>query len=372
MKKKVLFCATVDAHIKAFHIPYLRFFKDNGWEVHVAARGELELPYTDKKFNMPFTRSPFSRENIVAYRRLKEIIHDNMYNIVHCHTPVGGVLARLAARKVRKNGTKVIYTAHGFHFYRGASLFNWLLFYPIEKWLSHYTDCLILINQEDYNLAVKHKFHVKKIEYVHGVGVDLERFQPVTQDKKKELRRQYGYTDEQFLLFYAAELNANKNQGLLIKTVAEVKKDIPNVRLLLAGQGANEEQYRALARDYNVDDRVDFLGYRTDIDKLLTMSDIVVSSSLREGLPVNILEAMASGLPVVVTDIRGHRDLVVDRVNGFLVDSSDSTKMSIKLIELYNLAEKRIEIGKHNLMCVKKFGLESVFKKMAKIYQKYM
>jgi glycosyltransferase EpsD len=372
MNKKVLFCATVDTHIRAFHVPYMRFFKNNGWEVHVAARGELELPYTDKKFDVPFTRSPFSRENMVAYRNLKSIIHDNAYSIVHCHTPVGGVLARLAARRARKNGTKVIYTAHGFHFYRGASLVNWLIYYPIEKWLSRYTDCLITINHEDYDLAVKHKFHARKIEYVHGVGIDVSRFQPVTQDEKRDLRRQYGYSDELFLLFYAAELNANKNQGLLIKAVAEVRRNIPSVRLLLAGRGAHEEQYRALARDYNVDDCVDFLGYRNDIDRLLAMSDVAVASSLREGLPVNILEAMTSSLPIVATDIRGHRDLVVNGSNGFLVNPTDSVEMSAKLVELYGSADKCKELGRYSLERAQEFKLESVLERMTEVYRDYM
>ncbi len=156
MVNSILFCATVDYHFKAFHLPYMKWFKEQGWEVHVAASGEMELPYVDKKYTIPIQRSPLSMKNMEAYRELKEIIDGNQYKLIHCHTPMGGVLARLAAREARKKGTKVIYTAHGFHFCKGAPLKNWMLYYPIEKRLAHYTDCLITINEEDYTLAKKH------------------------------------------------------------------------------------------------------------------------------------------------------------------------------------------------------------------------
>lgn len=157
MTKKVLFCATVDYHFKAFHLPYFQWFQDMGWEVHVAAGGNMNLPFVDEKFSIPIRRSPFHPENLSVYRRLKRLIQDNGYDMIHCHTPVGGVLARLAARQARQKGTKVLYTAHGFHFCDGAPLKNWLLYYPIEKFLSSYTDCLITINEEDYERAKQMK-----------------------------------------------------------------------------------------------------------------------------------------------------------------------------------------------------------------------
>ena len=182
MQKRILFCATVDYHFSSFHLPYMKWFKDQGWEVHVAAAGKMDLPFTDQKFDIPIVRSPFNRNNIKAYDQLKKIIDQNDYKMIHCHTPMGGVLARLAARQARKMGTKIIYTAHGFHFCKGAPLANWLLYYPIEKTLSRLTDCLITINTEDYQLAKK-KFKAEKIEHVHGVGVNTEVFKPVGKNK---------------------------------------------------------------------------------------------------------------------------------------------------------------------------------------------
>lgn len=331
MSKKVLFCATVDYHFKAFHLPYLKWFKEQGWEVHVAAEGELELPYTDIKYNLPIQRSPFRLQNWKAYHELKSIIDHHKYDIIHCHTPLGGVLTRLAAREARNQGTKVIYTAHGFHFCKGAPLLNWALYYPIEKMLARYTDCLITINEEDYRLADNHGFKAGRIEHVHGVGIDIHKFHPTTANKKNVLRKANGYHPEQFLMFYAAEFNRNKNQQFLIKALVHVIKSHPQARLLLAGNGPLTMECLTLANKLGVAEFIDFLGYRTDIDKILAMCDIAVASSLREGLPVNIMEAMACGLPVVAVENRGHRELIQNGYNGWVVSPDDPSVMSDKI-----------------------------------------
>lgn len=343
--KKVLFCATVDYHFKAFHLPYLKWFKEQGWEVHVAANGDIELPYTDKKYNLPIQRSPLKLDNVKAYSELKALLDMNRYEIIHCHTPMGGVLARLAARQARKQGTKVIYTAHGFHFCKGAPLINWMLYYPIEKTLASYTDCLITINEEDYRLALGHRFKAERIEKVHGVGIDNMRFCPATDTDKTRLKQKYGYKAEHLLMFYAAEFNKNKNQQFLIRALAHLKEELPHARLLLAGKGALIEECRELAGKLGVADKVDFLGYRTDIDELLPMCDLAVASSLREGLPVNIMEAMSCGLPVIATDNRGHRELVHNGENGWLLGTDDITGMSDKIRFLAGNEEVRRELG---------------------------
>ena len=179
--KKVLFVATVvKTHIMEFHIPYLKMFKEMGWETAVAARNDYEnpadcvIPYCDTYYNVPFERNPLKPGNLKAYKELKHIIDEGEYDIIHCHTPVGAMLTRLAAKQARKQGTKVFYTAHGFHFYKGAPVINWILYYPVEKWLSRYTDVLITINKEDYERAKT--FKAGKVCYVPGVGIDLKKF----------------------------------------------------------------------------------------------------------------------------------------------------------------------------------------------------
>ncbi|MBO1512351.1 glycosyltransferase family 4 protein [Metabacillus bambusae] len=373
MPNKVLFCATVDYHFKAFHIPILKWFKEKGWEVHVAASGENELPYVDQKYNIPIQRSPFHKMNITAYKELKSIIHNNDFKIIHCHTPMGGVLTRMAAKQTRKNGTEVLYTAHGFHFCKGAPMMNWLLYYPIEKMLAAYTDCLITINEEDYNLAISHRFMSGEVEHVHGVGVDTERFKPMNSEEKQQLREKLGYKPDNLLLFYAAEFNKNKNQQFLIKSIAEIKETLPNAKLLLAGEGALQDSCRKLASELGVDSMVDFLGYRKDIVNLLPMCDVAVASSLREGLPVNIMEAMACGLPVVATENRGHNELIQNLYNGWTIKPENSQDMANKIFHLASNPNLITILGENGRERIEKnYNIKAVVTEMSHLYEKYM
>lgn len=370
--KKVLFTATIDSHILNFHIPYLKWFKEQGYEVHVASNGESNIPFVDVKHNILFERSPYSIKNINAYITLKKVIEQNDFNIIHCNTPIGGVLTRLAARKLRSMGTKVIYTAHGFHFYKGASLINWTVYYLIEKWLAKYTDCLITINEEDYIRCTNNNFKAKSIKIVNGIGINLQNFQAQTFVKRTELRKVYGYRENDFILIYAAELNYNKHQDLLIDAVNILKIRTPNVKLLLAGVGVLKKQYKKQVRKLGLEENVEFLGYRSDIIDLLKLSDIAVSSSRREGLPVNVMEAMATGLPLVVTDVRGNRDLVHNGENGYVVDIEDVEMFSSSLESLYRSEDLRKEFGEKSLELIKIYSLENVMKEMKKNYEECM
>lgn len=369
--KKVLFCATVDYHFKAFHLPVLKWFKEQGWEVHVAASGSINLPYVDKKYNIPIHRSPLQKQNIVAYRSLKSILDKNNYNIVHCHTPMGGVLTRLASRSERKKGTKVLYTAHGFHFCKGSPMLNWMIYYPIEKVLSSFTDCLITINIEDYSLANEHNFKARRVELVHGVGVDTTVFKPVSHEEKKILKRKLGFEEDDFLMFYAAEFNRNKNQQMLIRTLALVKKQLPKARLLLAGKGPLLEDCKKLAKQLEVQEHIFFLGYREDIDKVLQACDLAVASSLREGLPVNIMEAMACGLPIIATINRGHSELVKNNINGYLVPIENHYMMSKKIMELAN-SNNRENMGSASRKEVQLYSLNNVSSELQNLYLTFM
>ena len=373
MSKKILFCATVDFHFKAFHLPTMKWFKEQGWEVHVAAAGNIDLPFTDQKHVIPIHRSPFRKENVKAYQELKAIINQNQYKIIHCHTPLGGALTRLSAKEARKNGTKVLYTAHGFHFCKGAPYINWLLYYPIEKKLAAFTDCLITINREDYVLAVEQRFPSQHIELVNGVGVDTTRFQPATEKQKKELRLKLGFKQDDFILFYAAEFNKNKNQKVLINAIATLKDELPKARLLLAGEGILLEECKRLAEKIGVSSQVEFLGFRKDIDQILPACDVAVGSSYREGLPVNIMEAMACGLPVVASDNRGHRELVFEEYNGFLLQENCSSEFSAAWKNLYTNTEQRKLFGLNGRkLILNKFNEEAVRLQLAEIYKKYM
>jgi glycosyltransferase EpsD len=372
MRKRILFCATVDYHFQAFHLPYMKWFKDQGWEVHVAANGDMILPFVDKKYNIPISRSPISSSNYLAYKQLKNIIEVNEYRLIHCHTPVGGALARLASRQTRKKGTKVIYTAHGFHFCKGAPKKNWLIYYPVERFLANETDCLITINKEDYKRALQHRFKAGRIEHIHGVGVNTDIFKPIEQDREK-LRNKYGYNQTDFLMFYAAEFNKNKNQQLLIEALSLIKNDVPNAKLLLAGEGSLLEECRNYAIKLGLENKVNFLGYRKDIEQLLKIADIGVASSLREGLPVNIMEAMSCGLPIIASNNRGHRELVCNNKTGWIIEGNDAMNFSRKMKLLAQNTEIRLQLGANGRkIIVKKYSTKKILEEQSKLYKSYM
>ncbi|QJC97770.1 Extracellular matrix glycosyltransferase [Bacillus mojavensis] len=372
MTKKILFCATVDYHFKAFHLPYFKWFKQLGWEVHVAASGQTRLPYVDEKFSIPIRRSPFHPQNLAVYRQLKKVIETNEYDIVHCHTPVGGVLARLASRHARRNGTKVLYTAHGFHFCSGAPMKNWVLYYPVEKWLSAYTDCLITINEEDYTRAKGLQRPGGMTEKIHGIGVNTDRFRPVSLEEQHRLREKHGFQKDDFILIYPAELNLNKNQKLLIEAAALLKDKIPELRLVFAGEGAMEQTYRYLAEKLGASRNVCFYGFCRDIHELIQLADVSVASSIREGLGMNVLEGMAAEKPAIATDNRGHREIIRDGKNGFLIKMGDNAAFADRIEQLYLEPELRRSLGQEGRQTALRFSEARTVEEMADIYSVYM
>ncbi len=347
---KVLLVATVQSHICQFHKPLAQMLHAHGAEIHVAARNNLAeknglaLDFAEQVFDVPFARSPKSKDNITAYRQLKKIIHEGEYDVVHCNTPMGGIVARLAARKARKSGTKVYYTAHGFHFYKGASKKAWMVFYPIEKFFArHYTDKLITITREDHELA-KRKFRTE-VYRIHGVGANSQKYHPAEDGEKLRLRALYGYEADAPMLLCVGELNKNKNQSTAIRMMDTLRKTYPNGKLLLAGNGPLEAELKALVQQLDLEKNVEFLGYTLDLDKYLHMADIAISLSFREGLPFNIMEAMLCKRSVIASDNRGHRELIESGVTGQIVSTTDIEEISKKVIALLRSPDKRNEMA---------------------------
>ena len=370
--KKVLFTSTV-ARTAIFNFPFMEWFKEQGWEVHYASRDEINHASCDRYFPVCFSRSPASFDNVRAYKQLKAIINQEGYNIIHCHTPMAGVVTRLAARGARKQGTKVLYTAHGFHFFKGAPLVNWLLYYPVEKFMSRFADCMFVINNEDYALTQAKGFKAGRVVKIDGVGVDLSRFTPADADEKSRLRKEHGYTNSDFILLYvAAELSPGKNHKFLIDSLPLLIPQIPSIKLLLVGVGKSSNHLTQLAQRLGVTKSVDFLGYRNDIPDLCRIADIQVSPSMREGLPVNILEGMATGLPIVCTTIRGHVDLITHNKNGMLFPKGDNNAFCKAIEALHGDPELRQNLGHMAMEDVKRFSLTTILPQMANIYKIYM
>ena len=367
--KKVLFVATVvQKHINVFHLPYLKMFKDLGYQTFVAAANDtddhdLKIQYCDEYVDINFERNPWHAKNFSAYRKLKKLIDSHEFDIIHCHTPVGGVLCRLAARKARKKGTKVLYTAHGFHFYKGAPLKNWLLYYPVEKFCSYFTDVLITINHEDYALAKK-KMKAKRIEYVPGVGIDLSRFENVQVDRNAK-RREIGVPKDAFLLISVGELSVRKNHKVIIEAIAKIANN--NIHYIIAGQGDLLSELQSLAKEKGIADHVHFLGYRKDIAELYKCADICCFPSIHEGLPVALMEAMACGLPCVASSIRGNTDLINDE-NGCLIDTDDVDGYIECIQKCILNSDWANNLGQHNIERAQNYDVCNVIKIMKSIY----
>lgn len=369
--KKILFVATVDSHILSFHIPYLKYFKELGYEVHVMTNGDKQIPFSDKKYKVNFNRNPININNLKSIKQIKKILDSEKYDIIHTHTPVSSALIRIAAKKTRKNNdTKVIYTAHGFHFYRGGSIKGWLLFYPIEKVLAKYTDILILINKEDYMLA-KRKFRkCKNICYINGIGLDNSKFDyKLTQLQKNNIKKELGIKKDDFVIIYPAEINNNKNQIWLIETLSELIKNNKNIHLLLPGKGKLFDKTKQLINNLNLDKNIHLLGFRNDIPNLLKISDMAVSSSKREGLPLNILESIYEKKPLVVTNVRGNRDLVKDDINGYVVPLGDKNAFVEKVELIYKNKELKKKLENGNSLIIENYLLNNVLNEMKKIYE---
>ena len=365
--KKALMIATVGGFICSFEKNDIKLLKNLGYEVFIACNSkgrEEELEQLGCKIvHLPIERNPIKRQNIVSYQQLKRLMEKEKFDLVHCHTPVGGILARLVAKKYRKKGTKVIYTAHGFHFFKGAPLVNWLVYYPIERWFSRYTDILITINHEDYERAKT--FHAKKVEYIPGVGVDIEKF------KKEEVnlikkRKEFGLEVDDFVVVSVGELNKNKNHEVVIKAISKLNN--PKVKYLICGQGSLESYLENLIEEQGLTEQVKLMGFRRDIAELYNASNLLAFPSLREGLSVALMEAMACGLPVVCSKIRGNTDLIQENKGGYLVPSKDVETFSKSIIKVLEQPELAKEMAEYNRECIKEFSIEKTKEKMKQIY----
>ena len=344
----------------------MKYLREQGWEVHVAAhdnlavKNGLQLKYCDKFFEIPFSRSPKSPDNLKAYKRLKKLLSEERYDVILCNTPMGGIVTRLAAKKARRQGARVVYMAHGFHFYKGSSRKAWLVFYPIEKYMAKNCDLLITINKEDYALA-REKFSKRtKVAHIHGVGVDQERYHPAAPEEQLAMRQAEGLSSEDFVILCTGELNENKNQKTLVSAAALLKDRIPNLKVLLAGNGPKEQALREQIQAEGLAGIVRLLGYRTDLEKLVPAVDLVVSCSRREGMPLNIIEAMLCQKPVVASQNRGHDELVQEGETGFLLPPGDAAGLAERVEALAKDRPARERLGEAGAVLAQTYTVAAV------------
>ena len=377
--KKALMLSSVASMIDQFNMSNINILQNLGYEVHVLANFEdpgtitqeradglkVKLENIDVKiYDVDMHRNPASKENWLAYKTIKQIIETEKYDLIHCHSPIGGVLARLAANKSRKLfDTKVIYTAHGFHFFKGGPFKDWLVFYPIERYLSRYTDVLITINQVDS--AVAGKFRMKKLEYIPGVGLDTTKFETVAIDISKK-RETLGIPNDAFVILSVGELSARKNHQVIINALHKLNNC--KIYYLICGKGDRENELKEMIHGYGLDNRVFLLGYRSDINELNQIADVSAFPSRREGLGIAGLEAMAAGLPILTSDVQGIPDYSIDGVTGFNYDPMDVDGFASGIKMLFGDPTLAKQMGSNNRQAVKKYDIENVNKIMRKIY----
>jgi len=372
-KKKILFVATVENHLICFHIPYMKYFQGKGYEVHVATKlgkrkGELEQ-YGIICHDVNFSRLGSPLASLKSLRQLIKLMKRNQFSLIHVHTPIASFLGRLAAKI--SNIKPVLYTAHGFHFYKGAPWYWWAGIYPIEYLAARWTDGLIVVNHEDYINAQKMGLKpTKNLFLVQGVGVDLKQIVDRSLSKNN-IKDKLGLDDKDIIISCIAEFTPNKNQMFLLEAWEKIAQEFNNIYLLFIGEGDRLNNLKKYVKQNSLP-RVYFLGYRNDVAKILLKSDIAILVSKREGFPRSIMEAMALGKPIVATNIRGSRELVENGKNGFLVELGDTDGLISSMKKLIIDDKLRANMGKVSLEKIKNYSLEKILIRMSFIYDYFL
>lgn len=364
---KILYVTTISDTVNAFLIPHIKMLIDGGHQVDVAFNIEQKIKpeifeMGCKVYELPLQRSPLNTNNFRAYKMIKKIIVEEKYDLVHTHTPIASAVVRLACRDL--SNMRVFYTAHGFHFYKGAPLINWLVYYPVEKVLAKYTDVLITINKEDYERA-KAKFKAKRVEYVPGVGIDVEKYSNLKIDRVLK-RKELGVPDESFVLLSVGELNKNKNHEVVIRALAKIENS--NIHYLICGEGPLKGYLQDLVRQQGLENRVHLLGFRRDIPEICKSAEVFVFPSFREGLGLAALEAMAAGLPIITSNVHGIVDYSIDGITGFTCSPTDILGFSKHIKYFLDKKNKIGEVANYNSSAVKRYKLTNVLGLINKVY----
>lgn len=369
MNRRILVTST-DLMMVQFLLPHIRNLSENGYEVEIACSevGGRMKEVRDKIEDcvkeihlVKLHRSPVALDNFKGFYQMKAIIDDGKYDIIWTNEPVMGVVTRLAAKRARKNGTKVLYMVHGFHFYTGAPKINWMIYYPIEKMMASKADVICTVNQEDYERAKK--FKVKEVKYIHGIGINTNRL--TVGGEQRDVREELGLSSEDFLVLSVGELNENKNQKVIIQAISLLKDK--KIHYILCGKGEQIDYLKSLVEEKNLKQNVHFLGYRTDVVDICSQSDVYVMPSKREGLPVASLEAMYCGLPLVTSNIRGLMDVMKNGVSGYMCNPEDIKGFAKGIKKLKENPETRKKMGIHNREAVKPYCIEETKKEVLKL-----
>lgn len=366
--KKILIVSTTDNMIGNFMIPHIKQMQELGAEVHCACnkRGfqfdQVKEETGAIMHDIYLTRFPFNPKLIKGYNALKRLVKQNGYDLISCMQPVGGFMGRMIAKKFK---LPCLYTAHGFHFYEGAPLKNRLIYKTIEKYCSKYTDILVTMNEEDFQASKKMK--AKKTFKINGIGVDLSKYKSDDNFSKAEFKKSLSLNEDDFVIVSVGELNKNKNTLHLIDAVKNIEAE--NVKYLICGEGPLKQAYEDKIKELDLAHRVKVLGFRRDVPKILNSADVFVMPSYREGLSKAMMEAMAYGLPVVASKIRGNTDLIGDNEGGILLAPEDTQGFTDALKSLSTNKSMCDHYSFRNKEYIKNFSIETVLQQMKNIYE---
>ena len=374
--KKALIITTISGFVPQFEMNHVRLLQDMGYEVHYASNFERPVYEYDKDIfrkqkiithHFTIEKSPihFFR-NYRALMELGELLRAERFDLIHCHNPMGGVLGRLAGQWFSPK-TVMIYTAHGFHFYRKGPWKNWILYYPVERLLAHVTDFLITINNEDYERALH--FSLREggsVWKIPGVGLDVKRFVPES-GEKQERKRMLGFPERSFLLLSVGELNRNKNHSAVIRALGILQEK--DIYYGICGRGPYRAKLEKLIAREGLSGHVKLLGYRKDIDRVLQAADCFIFPSKREGFGMAAVEAMAAGKAMITSDCRGTREYMENHITGIVCKRNVPRSYAIAIEQMKNSSILRKKTEK---ICRKKalqFGIEETKHVMRQIYE---
>lgn len=379
--KRVLMVSSVASMIEQFNLSNIEILQDLGYQVDVATNfkepGTITIEKSEQLvsqlkennvgvYQIDFHRYPFSNNNLQAYKSIAKLLETESYDLVHAHSPIGGVLTRLATKKYRNSGTEVIYTAHGFHFFKGGPVRDWLMYYPIERFFSKYTDTLITINQEDYEISKR--FNANKNIKIPSVGTDIEYYIKNKTDITSK-RVSLNIPKDSYVISSIGEIDKRKNHRVIVEAMNLLQDK--SIHFVLCGKGPQQNELESLAIKYNLEERVHFLGYRDDIADILNISNIFAFPSRREGLGMAAVEAMASGLPILTSNVGGINDYSEHGITGYKFDPDDVKGFAWGIKEIKEMPIDELQkIQENNIETSKRYDIKKTNEIMRKVYSK--
>ncbi len=366
---KVLLLCSTDNMIWQFLIPHIRDLQKYGATIDcVCSRtgfwfDELKTKFGLNMINVPMTRLPLTFKNYGAYKTLVALQNENKYDLIYCQQPVGGMLGRLLGRKFK---IPVIYTAHGYFFFKGNNAVKNFIFKSAERVMARWTDVLITMNDEDFSESKK--FKCENCYNISGIGLDIEKYNNQEFDKIS-FKKSLGIKENEKIILSVSEFIKRKNHETMIKTFARLVKENANVKYILCGDGKLMAKMQELVQKLDLKNKVIFLGYRRDVNKIMQISDIFYHQSFHEGLTMSIMEAMYFKLPIVASSVRGNKNLVKEE-GGILTSAKDINSQLNALKYLLDNDEICEQMGEFNRKHVDKYLLKNVRKELKQIYEK--